>query len=105
MAKSDVKKMYNSKQWKQTREYILKRDSYICKHCGDVANEVHHVTYVNSSNINDSTVTLNEKNLISLCRDCHCRIHDNDRVVRKPATEKVMFDERGQLVKDIPPIP
>lgn len=104
MPKLNVKKLYNSKAWKETREYILKRDSYICKHCGDVANEVHHVTYVNGSNIDNVSITLNEKNLISLCRNCHCRIHDNDRVSRGNAKENVTFDKQGQLIKVYPPI-
>ncbi len=107
MAKAEVKKLYNSKAWKQQREYILKRDSFICKQCGSVAEEVHHLKHVTVSNVNDVNVTLNEKNLISLCRDCHCRLHDKDRTTADTnitdEKQNFSFNSEGQLVPISPP--
>ncbi len=102
MAKAGVKKLYNSKAWKQKREYILKRDNYLCVQCGEPAEEVHHKEYVKESNVNDVNITLNDNNLVSLCRDCHCRIHDADRMKletkENDEMQKFFFDDEGQLV-------
>ncbi len=60
---------------KQLKESIRERDNHICQLCGKTEQEngrkldVHHIDY-NKEN-------LDENNLISLCRNCHSKTHNN----------------------------
>lgn len=53
---------------------ILKRDRWKCKYCGSERKElhVHHLGYKKNKNPWDY---LNDR-LITLCRDCHHKVHD-----------------------------
>jgi hypothetical protein len=51
------------------RQLIKKRDNYKCKLCGNKGNDIHHINYNTSDNSN--------KNLITLCRNCHCKTINN----------------------------
>jgi 5-methylcytosine-specific restriction endonuclease McrA len=52
------------------RQQILLRDGWRCQSCGAMSNlEVHHREFRSHSG-NDS-----EENLITLCVECHARIH------------------------------
>lgn len=79
MPKPYAKSFYASKQWREMREYVFKRDGYLCCLCGRPATEVHHVRRITPDNINDVRVTVNADNLESLCSECHKRIHETDR--------------------------
>ncbi len=49
---------------------VLQRDSWRCQNCGSRTNlQVHHI-YLRSQAGDDA-----EKNLITLCSDCHDQIH------------------------------
>ena len=112
MARKFSKSFYNSKEWRLTREYILKRDNYLCLHCGAPAQEVHHVIHLSPKNITDVTVSLNPNNLVSLCRDCHFKEHYGDKGEghrTKPKDTEIdkevyEFDENGYLIKRISPL-
>lgn len=98
MAKEYAKKFYNSSLWKKTRDYIYNRESGVCQKCkgefgaGEI---VHHIIHLNSNNINDPNITLNEENLILVCRECHARIHEG-----LPALEENLgFDYDGNLIE------
>ena len=76
-----AKSFYKSQAWKHTREVIMTRDHRLCVDClahGYItpADEVHHIVELTPENINDTSITLNEDNLISLCRECHRKRHD-----------------------------
>ena len=59
-----------TEKWKNKRNAILLRDKYICQGClRPNANEVHHLTY---DNVTDELAF----QLISLCSDCHNRVHE-----------------------------
>ena len=103
MAKEFAKPFYDSKEWKECRRaYIGMRmliDGGRCEMCGqDQGYIIHHKTELSESNINDPDITLNPKNLMYVCHDCHNFIHSKDvslgNFVRLPA----MFDDRGQLL-------
>lgn len=71
---------YSSLAWKQLREYVKKRDKYLCVDClkkGKLtsAEEVHHVVTLTPENISDPSISLNEELLVSLCRECHQARH------------------------------
>lgn len=111
MARDFSRAFYNSKEWLQTREYVLKRDNYLCVMCGHPAEEVHHIIHLSPKNIGDVSITMNPDNLKSLCRDCHFKVHEEERsksIARSNMRRKhrritnddgTYFDEQGMLVK------
>ena len=108
MAREFAKAFYNSKEWKDVRELVLKRDAYLCVNCGKPAEEVHHVVRLTPTNIDHVSVALNPANLISLCRACHMDIHLSDKVSGVKAKVKHVddgysFDENGYLIQNPPP--
>ena len=82
-----AKFFYKSKQWQHVRDYVMKRDQWLCQDClkkGLIvpAEEVHHITPLSPENITDPSITLNENNLIALCRECHRKRHGKDKRYR-----------------------
>lgn len=73
------KKFYNSPEWRVLRLEILKRDQNICQKCGKLifkSPNVHHIKYLTPQNIDDINVSLNPENLMTVCEDCHNKIHE-----------------------------
>lgn len=111
MAKKFAKAFYNSKEWKNTRKYILMRDKYLCVKCGAPAEEAHYKIHLSPSNIGDVNITMNPDNLISLCKDCHFAEHKQDQLRGKREAHNIVdcdmeyeFDSNGYLVrKNSPP--
>jgi len=59
------------KQYEELRRAILKRDGWRCQFCGAMTNlEVHHLQF--RSHSGEDT----EENLITICQDCHSRVHE-----------------------------
>lgn len=100
MARSFAKSFYNSKEWEQTRLYILKRDKFLCQDCGSPASEVHHIIHLTPQNIGDVSITMNPTNLVSLCRDCHFQRHKGEHGKGRELAEQnpYTFDANGMLV-------
>ena len=95
--KDFAKQFYLSQSWRDMREYIIKRDHYLCQDCLNKglftpAEEVHHIRPLTPKNINDTDITLNEENLVSLCRECH-RARHADRFANK----RYSIDEFGRV--------
>ena len=75
-----ARKFYRSKAWQGVREIVMQRDHYLCVDCLNEnritpAEEVHHIIELTPENINDANISLNEENLVSLCRECHKKRH------------------------------
>ena len=73
------KSFYKSKQWEHKRDSILRRDSYTCQLCKRYgrmtgAGHVHHVYPFEQY----PEYALESWNLISLCQQCHNKMHDRD---------------------------
>ena len=67
---------YLSKEWKEKRKEILKRDNHECQRCkryGKVtkASVVHHIKHLDKY----FELGLKNNNLISLCDSCHNAVH------------------------------
>lgn len=104
------KEFYNSKAWKDVRKTIWLKQNCLCAICHlpvyvDGISEwipkenrrtgiVHHKEYLTDTNISDDNITLNEDNLIGICKTCHENIHHQDISVRKGYE----FDELGNLI-------
>lgn len=72
---------YKSTKWKHKRERILKRDEYLCQECKrygktTAATTVHHIIPLSWCLIYNVLLVLANKNLISLCKQCHDKMHD-----------------------------
>ena len=61
------------------REAILHRDNYTCQCCGkkNCRLEVHHIKFKSNGGTDD------ERNLITLCEDCHKKVHRGEIVLEK----------------------
>lgn len=61
------------------REAVLHRDNYTCQCCGKKHTrlEVHHIIYRSKGGAD------NERNLITLCENCHKAVHDGTLVLTK----------------------
>lgn len=96
MAKSYVISFYASKQWKDTRRIVLRRDLYTCRDCYGRALEVHHVIELTPSNISDASIALNPDNLVSLCHNCHTKITKGDT---GDTRDGYIFDDEGNVIQ------
>lgn len=100
MARDWAKQFYDSVAWKKQRRYILARDHYTCTEpgCHNVATEVHHIVELTKQNVNDVNISLSEKNLRSLCHDCHTRITKEMKQKDGELLEHIVFDSDGNPI-------
>jgi len=108
MARDFSKAFYRTKAWQAARGITLRRDGFNCQMCGARAEEVHHIKELLPSRMTDDNITLNPDNLISLCRDCHFKVHAQERsqsVVKSnrnraeaQCRDGFMFDEGGNVI-------
>ena len=109
MAKPFAKTLYNSKEWEKVRQAVLVRDKGMCQMpgCYHPAEEVHHIIELTSENVGDAEIALNMDNLISVCKDCHFRIHREKilKSFKRRARRRILdrngnyFDEAGMLTQ------
>lgn len=96
MARDEFKWFYQSKQWKNVRQYVLRRDLYTCQECHSKrATEIHHVIPLSTNNIYNELISLNPDNLLSLCHNCHTRI---TKGVTGDVDKDYIFGDDGQVI-------
>lgn len=96
MAKEYAKAFYSSKAWQDVRNHYAARRHHLCENCmakniyrpGEI---VHHKEQITPANIERPEVTLNEDNLLLLCRECHEAVH------RKQA-KRYVIGENGEVM-------
>ena len=93
---------YSSKAWQDCREAYKKKVNYLCEDClnkGIVkgCEEVHHIVFITPFNVNDPNITLNFKNLVALCRECHRARHNRE----DKKTKRYEVDESGRVIPHI----
>ena len=93
--KAFAKDFYASKSWRDTREYIFRRDAGLCVRCGKPGEIVHHKIYLTPQNIDNPYIALHEENLETLCRECHAIEHEGEL----PTARELVFDSEGNLVE------
>ena len=94
-----AKQFYNSDAWHRCRRaYIQKRmliDGGLCEQCKvNQGYIVHHKIYITESNINNPNITLNEQNLMYVCKKCHDN-YDGHGLRGKTTVLSVLFDANG----------
>lgn len=87
-----------SQKWNEIKNLVFKRDKYICQGClTETKNlQAHHLTY-------DRIYNEMCFDLITLCRKCHCNIHDMDSVddyleMYKPNKNETIYRLNGSVV-------
>ena len=91
-------------EFSSRKEAVLHRDKYTCQICGKKHTrlEVHHIIYRSKGGTDD------EDNLITLCEDCHSKVHDGQIILtKKPRKMQLkhathMSIIRSQLLKVYP---
>lgn len=75
--KNDLKK----DKWYSKRYKILLRDNFKCCVCGNTRHlEVHHLIYQEGK----KPWEYKDKHLITLCKECHTKIHSSEKHKFKP---------------------
>lgn len=98
MAQPQIKWFYNSAEWRTMRVRALMRDHYSCQICGARATEVHHLIELNEENVKDIRISLNLRNLQSLCHDCHTKLTMREHRGGEPDSgTDYIFDENGMI--------
>lgn len=104
------KDFYNSKVWKQVRKNVWLKQNLLCGICKkpvyvDGISEwmpkenrrtgiVHHKILLDNENITNDEITLDESNLIGVCKECHEKEHHQDISTRTG----YKFDDNGNLI-------
>lgn len=97
-----AKGLYQSKQWRNIRKYVFKRDFGVCVRCnGDngPGEIVHHKIHLTPYNISNPAISLNIDNLELVCRVCHALEHEGVKAI----ATNLQFDKDGNIyeVKNI----
>ncbi|MEG0577781.1 MAG: RNA-guided endonuclease IscB [Bacilli bacterium] len=78
-----------------TRAYVLNRDNFTCQHCKgkskDSKLEVHHIIFRSNKGSDD------KENLITLCSDCHYRLHHNKLNLKLLGKRKTQLKHSTQM--------
>lgn len=74
---------YKTQAWISKRPKILRRDEYLCQECKrygktTAATMVHHIIPLSWCLLFNKALALASINLISLCTQCHNKMHDRD---------------------------
>ena len=78
------------------KDAILHRDCYTCQCCGkkNTRLEVHHIIYRSQGGTDD------ENNLITLCEDCHSKVHDGKLIIdKKPKKMNLKYATHMSIIR------
>ncbi|WP_051353750.1 HNH endonuclease [Atopobium fossor] len=104
MAQAFSKRFYRSTKWIKARELCKARQHGLCADCQERGlvtpiDEVHHIKPLTPENIDNPAVTVNQDNLVGLCRDCHFARHKamgTYGAQKDVLPARVWFDEQGR---------
>lgn len=95
------KRFYNSNVWREVRAQVLKLDHNECQLCKDrglftQAQTVHHVIHLRDNpDLALSIYYSNKRQLISLCNDCHNKVHpEKSKAFKEDKEEEPLTCER-----------
>lgn len=86
-----IRKFYRSDNWKIARAIKIAAVGGRCERCGLIGNEVHHIIHLTPENVVDSEISLNQENLMLLCKECHNEEHGR-------FSSDMKFDEDGNPI-------
>ena len=91
----DMKRFYNSPQWKKVSKAYMQLKNYVCERCGGVGVICHHRQHLTPLTVNDMSVSLNFDNLECLCMTCHNREHFSTGC---ECVRECVFDNSGNVI-------
>lgn len=83
---------YKSAAWQLARNIKINATQGKCERCGGVGEEVHHQIRLTLYNLSDTSISLDQKNLELLCKDCHNKEHGRFK------KKENLFDEDGNFI-------
>lgn len=86
-----IQNFYKSNEWKLVRAIKIACAGGICEGCGMVADEVHHKIHLTPENVVDPNISINQDNLLLLCKECHNKAHERFR-------KSQIFDKDGNFI-------
>lgn len=98
MAREFSKGFYSSKTWQDCRNQYGAKMGWLCEDCikrgiYTPGVEVHHIEELTPLNIHRPEVTLNEANLVLLCRNCHKSRHKHNHKDRR-----YIIGDNGEII-------
>ena len=80
----EIERFYKTHAWRKSRESFLKEKGGLCEICLskgliEPAVHVHHRTPITPENLSDPSITLDTRNLMALCEECHAAQHRTKR--------------------------
>lgn len=84
-ATTSFSEQYKHPNWQKKRLEILERDQFTCQRCGDTESTLHvHHTYYGS---NLKLWEYGDRGLITLCEECHEKVHGISQSIKHMVTE------------------
>ena len=96
------KQFYKTKAWRLARaEYIARRkaiDGGTCEVCGQEPGTIvhHYRIWLDDTNCNDPSISLNPNNFKLECQTCHNKEIDP----RKPSAGRVKYGPDGEIIRN-----
>ena len=86
-ATSSYSQQYKDPRWQKKRLEILDRDNFTCQRCDNKEStlHVHHIFYQKERKVWE----YGDRGLITLCEECHERVHDLTESIRQMTVELV----------------
>lgn len=87
-------RFYWSKEWRKLRKEAIKRDKGECQHCKakgiyTKGTEIHHIKEVKDH----PGLALELANLLTLCKECHNKVHDKGHNMNTLSNVTTFFNE------------
>lgn len=98
----EANSFYHTKQWQQTRNYVINRDHYICQVCGEPVNDRKIIDHIVPRRI-DKSLELNTDNLWTLCYRCHrIKTLKEEQIINSPnGINKIKHLSKDRWIKYI----
>ena len=95
------KEFYKSRAWRRARAaYIAYRvalDGGMCEKCGQALGKiVHHKMWLDDTNCNDQEISLNPKNFMYECQECH----NKERDPRLESGGRCLYGPNGEIIRN-----
>jgi len=95
------KEFYKTMAWKKARksfiDYRQSIDGGICEVCGEEPGKiVHHKIWLDDTNCNDPSISLNPANFMYECQTCHNKEIDP----RKAIPGRVVYGPDGEIIRN-----
>ena len=96
------KQFYKTMAWRRARDAYIKQriaiDGGLCEVCGqDTGMIVHHMVWLNDSNVNDPEISLSFNNFRYECQTCHNKEKDP---VKDQAQGRCKYGPDGEILRN-----